>query len=84
MAVLTVDLALRHDRELCAILTSDKLYDFLIGAWLLASKLVAREGNYLQTSRCKFLMHLNQLRVVLGGQCSFGSDIYDEVNLFIW
>lgn len=59
MAVDTVDLDLLEDGELCAILASCEFVDFLSSSWFLTCKLVAREGQNLQSLVSELGVHLN-------------------------
>jgi hypothetical protein len=59
VSVRPIDFNLLEDGELGSVLASDKLIDFLRSAGLLSFKLVAGEGQDLETIRSKLFVHLN-------------------------
>ena len=59
VAVRSIHLDFLENSKLGSVLASCELLDFLGGAWLLATKLVAREGHNLEAPGAEVRVHLN-------------------------
>lgn len=64
-----------------AIDPSDEAVDLLVAAWLLLSKLVAREGQYIEVVRSKVPLELLQIRIVLLSEATFTCYIHNQGHL---
>ena len=83
MCVSTIDLNLAEEREFRLVSLGRVLLDLCVGAWLLASELVAREGKDLQSCRTILVVDLDHLSIVLLGESSVLCDVNDQNSLFI-
>lgn len=60
---------------------ADEAVDLLVTAWFLLSKLVAREGQYIEVVRPKVPLELLQFSVVLLGEAAFTGYIHNQGHL---
>ena len=72
-----IDIGFREERELGLVTLPGLLFDFWVGAWLLAVELVAGLGNDFETWLSKLRVHPIEEVVVLLSQASLGGNIDD-------
>lgn len=64
-----------------AVEPSDEAVDLLVAAWFLLSKLVAREGQYIEVERSKVSLELLQIFIVLLSEATFTRYIHNQGHL---